>query len=228
MSQVRIVLLLMMGLLLGGVTLYPLNAQVKPKPSDEERAAFQQAKQANTKEAYEEFLRAYPSGALYWDGRGATEDIILDEIAKNGVGQRFTIKEILPQKCSSTGSLTLLKKSSDSAVTSFMTLYPKDKLVFDRMGEPVICMGNKSIWRFIGKVEFFCEGCIFDGADREPLSFMLVDPVGFVYLDGKGTVTVKDRQVTLPLAQKTNESKQKKVSNAPIKRRIKNNRRNLK
>lgn len=107
-------------------------------------------------------------------------------------GTQYNFTKIVSYKA--TGQSILAHQDADTDHFTFKTLYPKDKLYFKlsfagaSLLEP---LGNQCIWRFIGKIDF--KDYIFYGDSKEPLTFMLLKNVGFVYLHGKGTVKQKNQ-----------------------------------
>ncbi|MBD3342373.1 MAG: hypothetical protein GF353_24950 [Candidatus Lokiarchaeota archaeon] len=144
------------------------------------------------------------------------EDEILNDIFNHGIGARFVISTILPKDeknvrlvSDSHGELTDIKRDAHSGSIALenehgdiymKTLYPRDKLEFIPTAfglQPSQPFGNGAIWRFIGNVDF--EGYKFIGDRKNPLTFMLIQKAGFVYLHGKGTIKKKNQIVaTLP------------------------------
>ncbi len=125
----------------------------------------------------------------------AEEDALVQDVLKNGVQDRYTIKEIQPRNGSPSGSVTM--KSSARRV-QFVAQYPKDMTAGD--GLLSAPMGNESVWRFAGKVPL--SGYTFEGPDENlPLAFILVEEIGLVHLHGKGKVTFPDGK-TVSLGEK--------------------------
>ena len=85
------------------------------------------------------------------------------------------------------GGIQILRNGLVDYVGAARDVEPGEKLT------DLLPMSAGSIIRFIGSVAF--EGCTFDGSENDPLSFGLVDGVGFVYLRGSGTVTLAGGQV---------------------------------
>jgi len=74
-----------------------------------------------------------------------------------------------------------------------------------RDGKPVIwCHGAKHKW--IGKITY--KGYVFDSDKENPLQFRVDKDKGYVYVGGRGTVTLPDgRVVKLPLAKSKKQGK---------------------
>ena len=178
--------------------------------------AFDKASASNTVASYRSFLALFKSddpapstdsknqtarSKLYWGAHERIEKLLSSSIIKDGPGRRFCIKDIQPKEDSITGTITIngtVDPSSDLVIME--TLYPEDRLGGlvttngINMGPP---LGNKSIIRFIGKAPI--GAWTIYGDSREPLSFLLLRPHGFVYLDGRGTVTNSDgTSISLP------------------------------
>jgi len=200
--------------------------KIKGVPSPEEKAwikrqaDFDKASSLNTISAYRSFLALFksdsaetllaphPSSKLYWSAREKIEKLIISQINKNGVGQRFRIRDFPPQENSSTYSITVTEGNSPGQVT-YKILYPGDTLHFGDVAVGGVSMspprGNKSIIRFIGKVPVG-DGSI-DGDSKDPLSFILLKPYGAVYLDGRGTVVTGGKSVSLPISSASQPKK---------------------
>jgi hypothetical protein len=56
--------------------------------------------------------------------------------------------------------------------------------------------GNGSIWCFIGPYPFSIEEYTFEGDESDPLTFLLLDKKGLIYLHGKGQVVTSQGKET--------------------------------
>jgi len=175
---------------------------------------FNKASTLNTVAAYRTFLALFnsdpaetlsshpraPLSKLYWTAREKIEKVVISQIDKGGVGQRFCIKEFQPQDDSYTGTITVMEgKLSGHLILTI--LYPEDALRSGPIGlggfDVSPPRGNRSTIRFIGKVPVG-DGITIEGDAKEPLSFFLLKPNGAVYLDGRGTVVTGGKPVSLP------------------------------
>ena len=186
--------------------------------SDDIQRALDKASASNTVEAYRSFLNLFKSddpapstdsknqtarSQLYWAAHARIEKLLSSKIINEGAGRRFCIKDIQPKEDSITGTITVNGTVPSTNLALMETLYPGDKLVSGpvstngfSMGPP---LGNKSIIRFIGKVPI--GAWTIYGDSKEPLSFLLLKPYGFVYLDGRGTVANGNgTPVSLPIS----------------------------
>jgi len=176
---------------------------------------FNKAAARNTVAAYRSFLALFnsdpaetlsshphaPLSKLYWTARGKIEKLVISQINRGGAGQRFAIKEFQPRDDSYTGTITVIG-GEPSGYGTLTTLYPEDALRSGPLGVGGFSMspprGNRSIIRFIGKVPLG-GGITVEGDAKEPLSFFLLKPNGAVYLDGRGTVVIGGKPVSLPI-----------------------------
>ncbi len=193
----------------------PAPAAPVQASTDDIQKAFDQASTVDTVAAYRSVLELFKSddpapstdtnnqttrSKLYWSIREKIEQLISAEIVKDGIGQRFFMHNLQPKMDGMTGTITITS-NGDPDLTLMETLYPGDSMGgaisangID-MGPPT---GNKSILRFIGELHF--GGWTINGDSKEPLSFLALAPYGFVYLDGRGTVTSADgKTVSLPV-----------------------------
>jgi hypothetical protein len=125
------------------------------------------------------------------------EQALVQEIRNKGVGERFVIKEIMPQG-GLPGSMTLVQTGKGSL--NVQMEFPGDAMPI--VNNQPFAFGNFCLHRFKGRVELDMKGDIYtfisedDKSNR--LTFVMVPGVGYVYLRGKGRVTLKDgREVEL-------------------------------
>ena len=119
------------------------------------------------------------------------EQAILQEIRNSGVGDRFFIREIMPQG-GLPGSMTLVQ--SGKGPLSVQMEFPGDAMPI--VNNRSFAFGSYCLHRFKGRVELDVEGDLYtfiSGDDKlNRLTFGLVPRVGYVYLRGKGKVVLKD------------------------------------
>jgi len=120
------------------------------------------------------------------------EDALIEDVVKNGAGDRYTIKEIQPRTGWPPGSILM---KSEGGRLRFVSQFPKDMTASD--GILSAPMGNQSVWRFVGKAPL--SGYTFEAPDENrPLTFILLEEIGLVHLYGRGSVTFPDgRSVTI-------------------------------
>lgn len=95
-----------------------------------------------------------------------------------------------------TASCTVVPGPSPGTLQMVME-YPKDSIPISFPADPQLPTGEWSVIRFKGKVPF--QGAQFDGDTTDPLTFLMIQSAGFVYVHGKGRVTLKDGStVVLP------------------------------
>lgn len=208
----------------GATSAEPLPESLR-EPDPKIQKALDEASASGTISAYRTFLALYssdraPSSKLYWLARERIEKLIISEMARNGIGQRFRLKAFQPKEDSGVGSLTIeavqfspsvqegyaTKIEFEKGKSDFVevkSLYPGDKIAFGFSVDSGLSfnppMGNRSVIRFIGKVSLGDD--TVDGESKEPLSFLLLKPFGAVYLDGRGTVvTSSGETLSLPIS----------------------------
>jgi outer membrane protein assembly factor BamD (BamD/ComL family) len=185
-----------------------------------EQRDWEEASRRNTIESYEEFLKRYPHGTFANEARSAIEkhqnfqakqnkeDVLVRKIMIKGVGKdRFRLTDVLP-KDGNSGRMTIRAKkvptSWSNAYESFpIKLYPKDSFMgnFNSTadGYEFWPVGHGSIWCIIGPYRpsgyLAIKGYSFVGDEADPLTFILMDKIGLVYLHGKGEVTFEDGRV---------------------------------
>lgn len=119
------------------------------------------------------------------------EQAILQEIRNKGVGDRFFIKEIMPQG-GLPGSMTLVQTGKGSL--SVQMEFPGDAMPI--VNNQPFAFGNFCLHRFKGRVELDMEGNIYTFISEDHklnrLTFAMVPRIGYVYLRGKGRVILKD------------------------------------
>jgi hypothetical protein len=146
----------------------------------------------------EAFVRKYTTGHASMTARQQIEDLIIEEIKREGVGDRFKISEIAPHKGGDVGSCTIMTGLLPDYWTLVME-YPKDRVPIS-MSRTNLPRANGSVLRFKGVISF--EEYTFDGEFTHPLVFIFWAGVGFVYVTGNGVVTLKDgERVTLPIPE---------------------------
>jgi hypothetical protein len=213
----------------GGDVGFRATSNAVKVPTDEKiRTEYSKACALNTESAYRSFLALFdadpaPSSTLYWAARENVEKLIISKINKAGIGRRFHLDLLQPQKNSKTGNTTfedpdslgnaanayvgrfggLFEGSHGSISVAMRSLYPGDskpEFIASLNGlEPRAPMGNKSVIRFIGVVVLGTDAVF--GDNKEPLSFVLLEPYGAVYLDGRGVVvTGSGKTVPLPIS----------------------------
>jgi hypothetical protein len=165
-------------------------------------AAFAQ-KESDIPQKYRDYLKtSKDSNATRWLKLQIKEDSIINTVnSKTFEKNLFCIENILPLNDGSlddiTGSITCEGIEGNDEVVTFRTLFPTDqiKTVFTANGfKTIYPLGKNSVWRFIKKVDLVFDkeenAPIFYGNEDDPLAFMLIDKKGFVYLHGKGSVTL--------------------------------------
>lgn len=115
--------------------------------------------------------------------------VTLAELDKSSDDQntKYNFTKIVSYR--STGQSILAQQIPNTNSFNLKSLYSKDKIYYKLSltgAEQLKPLGNQCIWRFIGEIEF--KDYTFIGNKNEPLTFMLLNKVGFVYLHGKGTV----------------------------------------
>jgi outer membrane protein len=116
------------------------------------------------------------------------EDALIADVLEKGVGERYAIKDIPTRAGAASGSITMRKEGGR---VEFITQFPKDTTLEERGGVMSAPMGDKSVWRFVGKVPL--SGYTFDAPDeKRPLTFLLLKEAGLVHLYGRGSVTFPD------------------------------------
>ncbi|HUT35096.1 MAG TPA: hypothetical protein VNE39_16515 [Planctomycetota bacterium] len=119
------------------------------------------------------------------------EDEIAARIKKEGVGKRFVIGTIKPRGKGSPSRLTLTE--TPTAPDSFSmntTENPGDTFPYF-LGSGAYIEGPGSIHRFAGKVRYKGHTFNGEGDEQNRLTFLLTNE-GYIYLRGKGLVTLAD------------------------------------
>ncbi|HHT9123595.1 MAG TPA: hypothetical protein ACFYEF_12065, partial [Candidatus Wunengus sp. YC63] len=134
----------------------------------------------------------------------SADDEIIDQIKKDGPGNRFAIPQIQPLKGHKFGGYKPIT-FTDSSIEGDLIC------VSDGMS----AAGNGTVIRFINKIAFRDEvanlgpskvylpknikGFIFESQTENPLTFVLLENHGLVYVSGHGSVIYPDNQtVKLP------------------------------
>lgn len=146
-----------------------------------------------SKHIMEEYTRRVASVASLAK-KQAIEEVIITDVLKNGPRGRFTIKRIKPENDSPKCSVTLEEAGGGKVL--FKTFYPKDRIPFSMGGGGPEIMGPGSIHRIIGKIAI--NGGYIKGDKKDPLAFLLHAKYGYVYLYGRGVVTVDGVVTQLP------------------------------
>lgn len=143
-----------------------------------------------------------------YQAKQEAEDQLVLKLKNQGVEKdRFRISQVLPRGGTS-ARMTVKgsKKETRYGVeqgASPIQLYPKDVEVFSfnstSGGWGMLPTGNGSIWCFIGPYPFSIEGYTFEGDESDPLTFLLLEKVGLVYLHGKGKVTSQGKETKVGL-----------------------------
>jgi len=125
------------------------------------------------------------------------EQALVQEIQNKGVGERFFIKEIMPQG-GLPGSMTLVQ-TGKGRLNAQME-FPGDAMPI--VNNQPFAFGNFCLHRFKGRVELDIKGDIYTFISEDNklnrLTFVMVPSIGYVYLRGKGRVILKDgREVKL-------------------------------
>ena len=119
------------------------------------------------------------------------EQAIVREIQAKGVGDRFFIKEIMPQG-GLPGSMTLVQSGAHSL--SVKMEFPGDAMPI--VNNQPSAFGSYCLHRFKGRIELDMEGDMYTFISEDDklnrLTFVMVDRIGYVYLRGKGRVILKD------------------------------------
>lgn len=121
----------------------------------------------------------------------AEEDIIIEEIINEGIGDRFVIEEIKPRDDGTECRLTI--KEVTSLTSRYVTEFPEDKILFSMFGKPEL-WGKFSIHRYDGRIKYADNYCfIGEGDIMNRLTFVLLDE-GYVYVRGKGRVILPNKE----------------------------------
>jgi hypothetical protein len=89
------------------------------------------------------------------------------------------------------GSITMSQTSTQLLLVGASFQIPEDVKPFGSVRIPIISMGDRSVFRIIGKVDGLFPPITFESTADEPLAFMLVAGKGLTYLSGYGTVTLE-------------------------------------
>jgi len=118
------------------------------------------------------------------------ESKISSEISNKGFGNRFVIKEIMPQS-GSTVSMTIGQQGEDLI---FLSEFSSD--VIPMVNNLSSLFGDYCIHRFAGRVQLNVGDGIYTFISEENkinrLTFVLMPAIGYVYLRGKGKIILKD------------------------------------
>ena len=178
------------------------------------RIAYEKAQRTNTVESYEDFLASNPVGDLDSNARKYSqkaEDALIDRILHQGPGRdRFRIRDIAAKDQGSySARMTIVgerraTRFGEALRTNPIKLYPKDQVVFALNtidGYGMLPPGNGSVWCFVGTVNMAGylsdHGYVFEGDRSDPVTFLLTDRWGLVYLHGKGRVVHDDSETKL-------------------------------
>jgi len=115
------------------------------------------------------------------------EAIIVNRIKTEGIGNRFSIKEITSQP--GPNCVTGLEQNNSGEVFAFSDFNRARLGIIN--GNPNL-FGDSSIHRFKGKVEIQGYTFIGEGDKFNRLTFCVIKDIGYVYLRGKGKVLLKD------------------------------------
>lgn len=136
-----------------------------------------------------------------WMQKQREEDILVRRITEKGVeSSRFRLSDIQPRGGRSARVTIRGCKSATPLGTAYdktpILLYPKDKLP-DRIsttagGYEWWPTGSGSIWCLQGEYGPGIGDYTFFGEESDPLTFILLDKIGLVYLHGKGKVFLPD------------------------------------
>lgn len=157
--------------------------------------------QADTEEALKKII-AESSGQTRALAKEKLENLIIDRVQKKPTVSALVIPEIQPLKESYRAKISVVSVSAGGEFALFSTdRYPHDgplELGSSWMG--IFPLGDGSVHRYeveyspssYGKYKFI-------GNKEDPLTFVLLDGVGYVYLYGRGKVIMPDgKEVILP------------------------------
>jgi hypothetical protein len=215
-KQISLVDLLALFIRISVISLFTLLSTVM---ASQNTTFDEEFRKAETTEQLELLLKKYPDKGENIIPK--LESTIINEIKSKGVGNRFVIKEIMPQSEGS-GSLTIMTAAATKERANRTYLgrgyvgameFPGDNIPF-ALFEVSIPFGNGSIHRFLGNVKledifylskvtgkvdgavvFIGEGD--EGDKRNRLTFCVLKDVGYVYLRGKGKVITNGKETPL-------------------------------
>ena len=160
---------------------------------------------ATTSAQLEKLLQQYPNNAEEIVPK--LENTLVTELRAKPVGERFSIKEIVPKPAGVSGSLSISENGPSEFL--YLTEYPEDRTTFatgsfatveinvrDVLSSEAVPLGDGSIHRFSGgeqktmKVGNYL--FVNEGKKHHRLTFCLVKGQGYVYLRGKGLVITPD------------------------------------
>lgn len=112
------------------------------------------------------------------------ENILVKKAKLNRSFRKYIISEIQPEEKSYTSSITVVGPL-------LITEYPKDFIVGL---SPTLPLGDNSVHRYKGEriMSFGNREYKFNGDKDNPLTFVLLKNIGYVYLYGKGKITLPD------------------------------------
>ncbi len=145
------------------------------------------------------YLKTNPPQYWAMEAKQVIEDILIDKIIAKGPGDQLVISDIRTIKGEPSSRIAM--QQIDSETIAMSNFYPKDSLsfslgeggVFTGRATAKIPRGDQSVYRFISKIEYY--GYLFDSNEDEPLTFILLEKYGLVYLHGKGKVTLKNGKI---------------------------------
>lgn len=151
------------------------------------------------------------------------DEEIIEQIKKNGPGTRFAIKQIQPIKGHDWNGFQPITFTGSTISGDFIWVVGG-----------ITAGGNNTVIRFTGKISFLedtfylgknkvylpqnIKGITFDSQADNPLTFILLEKYGFVYVSGRGSVVSPDGKfVELPEKDLTSlESSQAATDNSKV------------
>jgi len=160
---------------------------------------------AATSEQLQKLLEQYPTKATEIVPK--LENTLVKELRGKPLGERYTIREVLPKPGGVSGSLTI--SENGPSVYLYFTEYPQDRTTFatgsfatietnvkDLLSSQTVPAGDGSIHRFAGgqhkTIKVGNHILIDEGEKHHRLTFCLLKDQGYVYLRGKGVLITPD------------------------------------
>jgi len=160
-----------------------------------EQDFIQKLKYAKSKDDINKLIYEYKEFKhLVRKAKKKLEDMLISEIRKDPSKSKFVIPDILPVKGSYTARVTIIgQKGSEFGFLE--TEYPGDgPLEFDERMIAKVPLGDGSVHRYKGKYRWIVARGVYEfvGDKEDPLTFVLLNDIGYVYLHGKGKVIFPD------------------------------------